>query len=343
MTKAEATKAPLKTVESLLMPGTPSSVRERYLSLEERALTTDFGPLEEDVVVLDTETTGLSFKNCDLIEIAAARLSGREVVDRFQTFAHPHGPIPKEITALTHISDVDVVDAPSAEEAVRALSEFVVGSPVLAHNATFDRTFIEGVSGGRDVTDNWIDTLSLSRIALPRLRSHRLSDMAQAFGCDSVTHRAMADVDALCGMWRILLLGLSDLPAGMLVLLAQMHEDVEWSFRPIIKHVMLQKDNVDAPFSLKERRHELLAEGAVEPRGDAAEKSGRLEVMSQDQVRSAFWSGRGGAEVVRALRAALGAGRNGSAGKGCACYLDASCDRGGYGRWKIHGLPASRG
>ena len=153
MTKAEAIKAPLTTVESLLMPGTPSSVRERYLSLEERALTTDFGPLEEDIVVLDTETTGLSFKNCDLIEIAAARLSGREVVDRFQTFVHPHGPIPKEITALTHISDVDVADAPSAEEAVRALSEFVAGSPVLAHNATFDRTFIEGVSGGRDVTD----------------------------------------------------------------------------------------------------------------------------------------------------------------------------------------------
>ena len=288
MAKAEATKAPSTTVESLLMPGTPSSVRERYLSLEERALTTDFGPLEEDIVVIDTETTGLSFKNCDLIEIAAARLSGREVVDRFQTFVHPHGPIPKEITALTHISDVDVADAPSAEDAVRALSEFVAGSPVLAHNATFDRTFIEGVSGGRDVTGNWIDTLSLSRIALPRLRSHRLSDMAQAFGCDSVTHRAMADVDALCGMWRILLLGLSDLPVGMLALLAQMHEDVEWSFRPIVRHVMLQKDNVDAPFSLKELRHGLLAEDSVEPRGDAAEKSGHLRVMSQGEVRSAF-------------------------------------------------------
>ena len=87
--------------------------------------------------------------------------------------------------------------------------------PVIAHNATFDRTFIEKVRGGRDVSDIWIDSLALSRIALPRLRSHSLSDMAQAFGCDSVTHRASDDVDALCGMWRIILMALTDLPRGL--------------------------------------------------------------------------------------------------------------------------------
>ena len=76
------------TLESILMPGTPESVRAGYASLAARAEHEDFGLLEEDIVILDTETTGLSFKNCELIQIAAARISGREVVERYETFVH---------------------------------------------------------------------------------------------------------------------------------------------------------------------------------------------------------------------------------------------------------------
>ena len=157
------------TIDDLLLSDTPERIRKRYLGLAEEARTRDFGLLEQDVVVLDTETTGLSFRKCQLIEIAAARLSGREVVGRYHTFVHPGGPIPPEIVKLTGITDLDVTDTPSPGEAVRGLAEFVGGDPVLAHNATFDRTFVEKVRGGVDVSDNWIDTLALSRIALPRL------------------------------------------------------------------------------------------------------------------------------------------------------------------------------
>ena len=226
--REENTERAAAALERLLLPGTPEDIRANYLNLAERARTHGFDLLEEDIVVLDTETTGLSFKDCELIEISAARLSGREAVDRFETFVDPGRPIPPEIQRLTGIRDIDVAGAPSPVEAVRALADFVGGSPVLAHNATFDRTFIESVRGGSEVSDTWIDTLALSRIALPRLSSHRLSDMAEAFGCDSVTHRAGDDVDALCGMWRIILLGLSDLPAGLLGRLSEMHPEVEW-------------------------------------------------------------------------------------------------------------------
>ncbi len=258
------------TLESIILPGTPESVRERYLTLADRAGERGFDLLEEDVVVLDTETTGLSFKRCELIEIAAARLSGRKVVDRFQTFVRPSKPIPPEIQRLTNISDSDVADAPSAREAVASLAEFVGGAPVLAHNATFDRTFIESVPGGAGVSDTWIDTLALSRIALPRLSTHRLSDLAHAFGCDSVTHRATDDVDALTGMWRIILLALTDLPAGLLGVLGDMHPEVDWAYRPVISHLALGEGD-DQPFSLKEVRHALVEEGRGHVREDAAE------------------------------------------------------------------------
>jgi ATP-dependent DNA helicase DinG len=284
-----------RSVRDLLLPGTPDSVAERYLTLAERAQSQTFDVLEEDLVVLDTETTGLSFRDCELIEIAAAHLSGREVVERFQTFVCPARPIPKEIQELTGITQLDVADAPEATEAVAQLAEFVGGMPILAHNASFDRTFVEKVPGGRDVTDTWIDTLSLSRMALPRFSSHRLSDMAQAFGCDSVTHRAMDDVDALCGMWRIILLGLADLPVGLLGHLAGMHEEVDWSFRPILSHLAVVGDGArDVPieatgasFSLKAHRHDLTHETQARVRSDAAE-GGPLEVDGREQTRELF-------------------------------------------------------
>ena len=274
-------------LSELIAPGTPEEVRDRYLSLAARAEGRGFGPLEEDVVVLDTETTGLSFKDCDLIEISAARMSGREVVGRFETFVHPGGPIPAEITRLTGISNRDVADAPSPRDAVAALAEFVAGSPVLAHNATFDRTFIEAVPGGSAVSDVWIDTLSLSRIALPCLTTHRLADMAAAFGCASVTHRAGDDVDALCGMWRILLLALSDLPAGLAALLADMHPDVSWPLRTIFSYLADAGVAPTRPFSLKEARSALVRGTQGSPRLDAAELD-HIAAVSGDEVEREF-------------------------------------------------------
>lgn len=278
-------------LESLLLPGTPDHVRDSYLSLARRARARDFGPLEDEVVVLDTETTGLSFKDCELIEISAALLCGREVVARFETFVNPGMPVPAEITRLTGISTSDVVNAPSPYDAVAALAEFTSGRPVLAHNATFDRTFVEAVPGGSAVSDTWIDTLSLSRIALPRLSTHRLADMAQAFGCSSVTHRASDDVDALCGMWPILLTALSDLPEGLLAKLATMHPEIDWPFRPVISY--LAETSVEAsarPFSLKEVRASLVRMNQGEQRLDAAELD-ETHAPSADEVENAFGPG----------------------------------------------------
>ncbi|MDO4536569.1 MAG: helicase C-terminal domain-containing protein [Coriobacteriales bacterium] len=275
-----------EVLDGLLLQGTTDEVRQRYHSLEERALTTSFGALEEDIIMLDTETTGLSFRNNELIEIAAARISGRTIVNTFRTFVHPTGPIPAEIQALTGITNVDVTDAPRAVDAVAALAEFVDGQPIVAHNATFDRTFIERVPGGTGVSDTWIDSLSLSRIALPRLRSHRLSDMAQAFGCDAVTHRAMADVEALCGMWRIMLLGLSDIPAGVLEQIAGMHEEVPWTYRPLLNYVAQGQGGTRLP--LKDVRRTLLDEIEQSRKEDAAELTQLAARPVAQEVSDAF-------------------------------------------------------
>lgn len=286
---ASAAASPLAMAAAVL-PGTPQQVIDAYATLAARAETRSFGLIEDDVVVLDTETTGLSHRENELIEIAAARLRGREIVDRFDTFVKPSGLIPAEITELTSITNVDVAHAPSAEGAVAALAEFVGGAPVIAHNSAFDRGFIEAVSGGSEVSDIWIDSLALSRIALPRLSSHKLASMAELFGCASVSHRANADVEALCGVWRILLCGLDDLPLGLMRRLADMHPDVPWSYRPIFS--FLAGSHPDAVFSLVSARHDILAADSSSAAGssariDADELPG-LNLPSREEVEACF-------------------------------------------------------
>lgn len=271
-----------------VLPGTPGFVIEQYATLAERAKNRSFGLIEDDVIVLDTETTGLSCAENELIEISAARLRGREVVDRFDTFVHPNGLIPPEITELTSITNADVAHAPRAEEAVAALEEFVQGCPVIAHNATFDRSFIESVKGGVRVSDIWIDSLALSRIALPRLSSHKLATMAELFGCAAVSHRASDDVEALCGVWRILLCALTDLPGGLMRLLADMHPDVRWSYRPIFS--FLAGERQGETFSLEAARAQVMQADAEPDHIDADELPG-LTMPRRDEIELRYAPG----------------------------------------------------
>ena len=278
----------IPSIEDAVMPGTPRFVIEAYRTLAERAKEREFGLIEEDVVILDTETTGLSPQENELIEISAAVLSGREITDRFDTFVHPTTLIPAEITELTGIKNADVAHAPDARTAVAQLAEFVGGRPVVAHNATFDRTFIESVKGGVDVSSIWIDSLALSRIALPRLASHKLSYIAEVFGCSAVSHRATDDVDALAGVWRVLLTALADLPEGLLGLLANSHPDVPWTYRPIFSYLAQEKP--DAVFSLEAARTRVISDESSVEHMDADDLPS-LEVPRCDQVEASYAPG----------------------------------------------------
>ena len=61
-------------LDTYILENTPQRTRDRYHRLVEYAQSHDFGILDEDVVVIDTETTGFSFNHDELIQIAAARI-----------------------------------------------------------------------------------------------------------------------------------------------------------------------------------------------------------------------------------------------------------------------------
>lgn len=217
------------SVYDFVSQGTPEDIARRYASLKERASRSDFGELDRNVVVLDTETTGFSQNHDELTQIAAARLERGEITDWFVTFVNPGKPIPDDVARLTNIHDEDVADAPSPEEARARLAAFVGDAMVVAHNAAFDKGFVTKSPAGYPLLENlWVDSLDLARIALPRLTSHRLIDLVKAFDAPLSTHRADADVEALCAVYRILLAAIQEMPIDLVEYIAGMVPVEEW-------------------------------------------------------------------------------------------------------------------
>jgi DNA polymerase-3 subunit epsilon len=110
-------------------------------------VTAEAGDIVRQGLFVDVETTGLDPARDEIIELAMVPFtytqSGRllTVGEPFQAFRQPKSPIPPEITALTGIDDAMVAGAtidPSKVAAFAAAASFVV-----AHNAAFDRRFLE--------------------------------------------------------------------------------------------------------------------------------------------------------------------------------------------------------
>ncbi len=86
-----------------------------------------------------------------------------------------------------------------------------------------------------------IDSLDLARIALPRLKSHRLIDLVHAFDAPISTHRADADVEALCAVYRILLAAVSDMPNDLVEYISKLAPIEEWSTGAVFALIAAQQ------------------------------------------------------------------------------------------------------
>lgn len=247
----------MNQLHDYICDGTPQRIVERYAKLPAVAAEADFGPFDTNIVVLDTETTGVSFKNDELTQIAAARMEKGEVVDWFVTFVNPGQPIPEDVVHLTHIHDEDVADAPTPQEALAALVEFVGDATVVAHNANFDRTFTTRHPEGYPLLENlWVDSLDLARISLPRMKSHRLIDLVKAFGAPVSTHRADDDVAATCALFRLLLAAVSQMPPMLVQKIASLSPVEEWQTGAVFQYFAGKQE--PEPFSLRKMRKQAL-------------------------------------------------------------------------------------
>lgn len=91
----------------------------------------------ENLVILDLETTGLPNRDPDtrIVQISLMNNVGRVI---FSSLVNPQRDIPIEATRIHGIKDSDVFKAPTLEDLIVILRNFLNGSVVVAYNAAFD-------------------------------------------------------------------------------------------------------------------------------------------------------------------------------------------------------------
>lgn len=153
------------------------------------------------IVMLDFETTGLSPGAGDRItEVAALRIVGGKIVDRYVSLVNCGVRIPPFITSLTGISQAMVNAAPQASVVVPQLLDFIGSDALSAHNASFDLKFLQAESQLQGLTpahQGLVCSLKLSRRVFPGMPSYKLATLASALRIrfNGAAHRAEADAE----------------------------------------------------------------------------------------------------------------------------------------------------
>ncbi|HSC31083.1 MAG TPA: 3'-5' exonuclease [Gemmatimonadaceae bacterium] len=152
-------------------------------------------------VVVDTETTGMRAWHGDRItEVAAVVVRNGVVCERFETLVNPERPIPRMITALTHIDAAMVRTAPVFGDVCDELLRMLEGHVFVAHNVEFDWRFLSAElvrARGRRLVGRKLCTVRLARRVLPYLRSRRLDSLARYYDIEITDrHRAGGDAHA---------------------------------------------------------------------------------------------------------------------------------------------------
>lgn len=174
---------------------------EGYLVNDKKPILKNYKKKESynKFVVFDIETTGLSPINDMITEIGAIKIENGKIVDKFSELINPQRKIPEKIVSLTGITDDMVKDKPTIEDILPSFEEFIRGSVLVAHNASFDVGFIRKQFSNlnRELSNAVLDTLELSRTLFPQLKSHKLNIVAKHLSVSLKNHhRAIDDAKA---------------------------------------------------------------------------------------------------------------------------------------------------
>lgn len=172
---------------------------------------------EEEIVVFDTETTGLNVFQDDIIEIAAIRIKGGEVVgEPLDLYIETDKPIlpmlgDKEnpMYAIYH-EKMSAGELRSPSDALQRFLAYVGTSPILAHNANYDYNILDNnlqryckdTMQAHDI--RCFDSLKLIRLLAPSLHSYKLESLLETFHLAGVnSHQAIDDVKATVSLVRL--------------------------------------------------------------------------------------------------------------------------------------------
>lgn len=162
--------------------------------------------LLNDYIVFDIETTGLDSTYDEIIEIGAIKVKNNKIASTFNSLIKAKNKIDEYITELTGITNEMVKDAPTIGEILPDFIKYVGNDILIGHNVNFDINFIYDNlyrNNFEVLSNDFIDTMRLSRKLLPELSHHRLVDLANYFKIDTANnHRSLKDCEITLNVYE---------------------------------------------------------------------------------------------------------------------------------------------
>ena len=213
--------------------------------------------MRQTLVSLDLEMTGPRPENQEIIEIAAVKFRGSQILDTWSTLVNPHCQIPLSIQVLTGISQKDVDRAPSLSEVAPYLRAFVGDDPLVAHTVSSDVGCLE--RKGIRLKNLQLDTYELATVLLPQVSSYSLASLSRHFGIDQDRqhHRAADDALLTKELFVHLLEVASELDLGILQEINRLTANVDWPLKLVFQEV--ERDKSMQAFSGVSIRQQLAA------------------------------------------------------------------------------------
>ncbi|OUR63389.1 DNA polymerase III subunit epsilon [Colwellia sp. 39_35_sub15_T18] len=162
------------------------------------------------LIILDFETTGLSPDNGDrAIEIGAVKLENGEVTARFQELMNPGRAVSYFIEDYTGITNKMLSKAAPCNEVMARFADFIQGQNLVAHNASFDKRFLDSelkrISSAYD--GQFACSLLVSRRLYQAAPNHKLATLInyKNIASNGSFHRALYDSEMTAKLWLAML------------------------------------------------------------------------------------------------------------------------------------------
>lgn len=192
----------------------------------------------QSFIALDLETTGTDPQVDRVMEIGLVRFEDGRPVATLSHLIDPKAEIPLRIQALTGIHPGMVKGKPSFADLRSEIAAFSGDLPLVAHSASFDREFLaaEFRRAGAPFGAPVYDTLELSRVVMPRAKSHRLSSLCQELKIKlERAHRAEDDAWAAGMLFLKLLAKIDQMDLGLIQLILRTGQTGDWPLAPLFE------------------------------------------------------------------------------------------------------------
>lgn len=178
---------------------------------------------ERVYVAIDVESTGLVAGVDEIIEVAAVKFRGDELLETYSQLVRPRQALPLKITRLTGITPEALEGAPRFNEIGGAVAGFIKSYPIVGHSVGFDLGMLraQGMSFAQPV----YDTFELATLLMPKVSVYKLGAIAEHLGIPHPDdHRALNDAIVSAKVFAHILRLIADLELRELTEIARSEE-----------------------------------------------------------------------------------------------------------------------